>query len=466
MIAKEALYMATHHGNRICALIMVGLLAILSCPCGAASLPRYTIMDLGTLGGEISLAYGVNEQGAVAGKSKTRDGYMKAFYWDVIWGMVEIGLGKSLGLNDVGRVVGNIHHHNDHAFIWDAVNGRAFLNKGDFLFATATGIGNSGKAVGYARKFNDIDGTQAILWDPSADTLTTLGSFGGPSYAFAINGLEEVVGNSGNPSRAFIWNNTDGMEDLGAVNGEGWRYHATGISDNGQVVGYARTISDGYRAFIWERNVGMRLLSGDGESLALAINRHGHVVGARSTLVGLEGEAYLWRDGSRFDLNQTIPADSGWELREARGITDGGRICGSGLINGEIHAYLLTPVPSVTADIKANGSDSPITVSSADVVSITVMLDPSSEAGLSADWWVAANTPFEVPSDWYSYVHPTGWVPSIHPCLQAPLFSLTSFELLHATLPLGNYVFYFAVDHNTDGVVDATWWDSVSVKVE
>ncbi len=454
--------MATHHGNRIRALIMVGLLAILSCPCGAASLPRYTIMDLGTLGGETSIANGVNEQGAVAGKSKTGDGYMKAFYWDAISGMVEIGLGKSLGLNNVGRVVGNIHHHNDDAFIWDAVNGPVFLNKGDFLFATANGISNSGKVVGYARKFNDIDGTRAILWDPSADTLTTLGSFGGPSYAFAINGLEEVVGNSGDPSRAFIWNPSDGMKDLGAVNGEGWRYYATDINDNGQVVGYARTISDGYRAFIWEQDVGMRLLSGDGDSLAFAVNGHGHVVGAEGTLIGLEGQAYLWRDGLRLDLNQTIPADSGWELREARGISDGGRICGSGLINGEIHAYLLTPVPSVTIDIKANGSDLPITVSSADMVSITVTLDPSSEAGLSADWWVAVKASF----DWYSYVHSTGWVPGIHLCLQTSLFSLTSFEVLHTMLPLGNYAFYFAVDKNTDGVVDATWWDSVSVKVE
>jgi len=75
---------------------------------------------------------------------------MKAFYWDPVSGMVEIGPGKALGLNDVGQVVGNIHHHTDDAFIWDAANGLAFLNKGDFVFATANGIGNSGKVVGYA----------------------------------------------------------------------------------------------------------------------------------------------------------------------------------------------------------------------------------------------------------------------------------------------------------------------------
>ncbi len=465
MKIKEKFYIATHQKKQICALIVVGMLMLFSFPCDAASFPQYAILDLGTLGGEMSIAYGVNEQGAVAGKSETREGYVKAFYWDS-WGMVEIGLGKALGLNDLGRVVGNIHHHNDDAFVWDVVNGLGFLNKGDFLFATATGIGNSGKVVGYARKFNDIDGTTAILWDPSQDTLTPLGSLGGPSYAFAVNGMEEVVGNSGDPSRAFIWDHTDGMKDLGVLNEEGWRYYATDINDRGQVVGYARTASDEYRAFIWERDLGMRLLPGDGESLALAVNGHGHAVGAQGTIIGLEGKAYLWRDGSRIDLNQTIPSDSGWELREARGITDDGTICGNGLINGEIHACLLKPVPSVMVDIKANGSDLPITVSLTDIVSITVTVDPSSEAGLPSDWWVVAETGFAFPLDWYSYVYPTGWAPGIQLCLQAPLFFLTSFEVLHATLPLGNYVFYLAVDHNANGVPDAGWWDSVSVMVE
>jgi len=391
---------------------------------------------------------------------------MKAFYWDPVSGMVEIGPGKALGLNDVGQVVGNIHHHTDDAFIWDAANGLAFLNKGDFVFATANGIGNSGKVVGYARKYNDIAGTQAILWDPSVNTLTILGNFGGPAYASAINSMEEVVGNSGDPSRAFIWNHTDGMKDLGVLNEEGWRYYATDINDSGQVVGYARTVSDEYRAFIWDRDVGMRLLSGDGDGLALAINRYRHTVGAQGTLIGLEGKAYLWGNGERIDLNQTIPVDSGWELREARGITDGGQICGTGLINGELHAFLLKPVPSVKIDIKANGSDLPVTVSPADVVSITVSLDPSSDAGNRADWWVATNATVGLSGEWYSYVYPTGWASGIQLCLQAPLISLPSFEVFRTTLPLGNYIFYFAVDNNDDGAVNATWWDSISVVVE
>ena len=455
--------MATNQRKGICILLFLGLLAVPSLACGAATLPQYEIIDLGTLGGETSIAYDMNEQGAVAGKSENPDGSMKAFYWDPVSGMSEIGPGKALGINDLGRVVGNLHHHTDDAFIWDDINGISVLNKGDFLFATANGIGNSGKAVGYAREYNDVDGTQAILWDPEKDTLTILESFSGPTYASAINSLEEVVGNWGDPSRAFIWNRADGMKDLGTLNEEGWRYYATGINDDGQVVGYVRTVSDEYHAFIWDRELGMRLLSGDGESLALSVNRHGHAVGAQNSLIGLEGTAYLWKDGQRVDLNKTIPVDSGWELREARGITDEGRICGTGLFNGHLHAFLLTPILSVKADIKANGSDSPITLSPADVVSITVTLDPCSRNGENADWWIAAKIS---ESDWYSYVYPTGWVKGIQLCLQAPLSSLPPFEILRTRLPLGNYIFYFAVDDNADGAVNATWWDSVSVNVE
>ncbi|MCF8142967.1 MAG: hypothetical protein K9N21_03505 [Deltaproteobacteria bacterium] len=454
--------------KRICILMFFGLLMVFSYPCSAMSQPRFTIIDLGTLGGETSFAYGVNEKGAVAGKSKTDNGDVKAFYWDAVSGMVDIGPGKALGINNESRVVGNIHHHNDDAFIWDSVDGLSFLNKGDFLFATANQINHSGKVIGYARRFNDVEGTSAVLWDPSVDTLTILGTLGGPSYAFGINSLGDVVGNSGSPSRAFIWNSVEGMKDLGSLDEEGWRYYATGINDSGEVVGYINTFSDEYRAFLWEKGAGMTLLLGEGESLAFGINNHGDVVGAQGTLIGIEGKAYLWKAGQRIDLNHAIPVDSGWELREARGITDGGHICGTGLIKGEMHAFLLAPVPSVKADIKANGSDLPITVSPTNVVSITVTLDPSYDAGREADWWIAVRTSFDPPLGWYTFVYHKGWGTGIAPCFQEPLFTLSQpYEALNNPLPEGDYVFYFGVDP-LDAAPLGPWWglDSVAVKVQ
>lgn len=121
------------------------------------------------------------------------------------------------------------------------------------------------------------------------------------------------------------------------------------------------------------------------------------------------------------------------------------------------------PIP----DIKANGQDGPITVNAGDSVSVSVSLDPGAWSGRNADWWVAAYTPFDPPLDWYTYVYPEGWRFGIHVCAQMPLYELTpSYKVLNTVLSPGNYIFYFAVDGNMDGVPDVTWVDSVEVRVE
>jgi probable HAF family extracellular repeat protein len=43
------------------------------------------------------------------------------------------------------------------------------------------------------------------------------------------------------------------------------------------------------------------------------------------------------------NLNDLIPADSGWVLSEAHGINDAGQIVGVGTVGGLFHAFLLTP---------------------------------------------------------------------------------------------------------------------------
>jgi formylglycine-generating enzyme required for sulfatase activity len=49
------------------------------------------------------------------------------------------------------------------------------------------------------------------------------------------------------------------------------------------------------------------------------------------------------------DLNTLISSASGWELSTASGINDSGQIAGYGTINGNRHAFLLTPVPEPSA---------------------------------------------------------------------------------------------------------------------
>ena len=119
------------------------------------------------------------------------------------------------------------------------------------------------------------------------------------------------------------------------------------------------------------------------------------------------------------------------------------------------------PVP----DIKANGSDGPVTISQGDNLTVTVSLDPGSYGGEDADWWVAATSPFGL----YWYTLDLGWVRSDTPIrvYGGPLFSLSPYTVLEmSTLPVGDYTFYFAVDDNMDDMLDATYLDSVLVTIQ
>lgn len=113
-------------------------------------------------------------------------------------------------------------------------------------------------------------------------------------------------------------------------------------------------------------------------------------------------------------------------------------------------------------DIKARGSDGPITISKDTLLTVTVALSPGSMSGVDADWWIIADSPMGQ----YSYVHPSGWTLGLHRAAMVPLFALPDTEVLRRTLPAGDYTFYFAVDDDADGVMDRTWEDSVTVTIE
>jgi probable HAF family extracellular repeat protein len=78
---------------------------------------------------------------------------------------------------------------------------------------------------------------------------------------------------------------------------------------------------------------------------ANAINNAGDVVGFASfQFLSSDGEvAFIFRNGTMHDLNNLIPANSGWVLSKAEDINDAGQIVGTGFKNGQPRAFLLTP---------------------------------------------------------------------------------------------------------------------------
>ena len=129
----------------------------------------------------------------------------------------------------------------------------------------------------------------------------------------------------------------------------------------------------------------------------------------------------------------------------------------------KIYSCLLPSDP--TPNIKANGSDGPITIKSADTLSVTVSLDPGGYTGENADWWAVAMTPL----GWFHYDLPSdSWQPDLVVSYQGSLFDLSTMEVLNKSwLPIGSYTIYFGVDMNMNGILDMdkAYYDSVEVNV-
>ncbi len=116
-------------------------------------------------------------------------------------------------------------------------------------------------------------------------------------------------------------------------------------------------------------------------------------------------------------------------------------------------------------DIKANGSDGPVTITTADTLTVTAEFSAGSSEGENADWWVLADTPF----GWYYYdVIGNVWISGMVVTYQGPLFDLSPYEVLNTSgLPTGTYTCYFGVDLNINGSIDMDqmYYDSVEVTI-
>jgi probable HAF family extracellular repeat protein len=327
-------------------LLIVVLAATWLAPTGAvAAQSRYTITDLGTLGGDTSQAFGINDQGQVVGLANLNTQIYHAFFWDGKT-MTDLGtlggqLSSATDINGAGQVVGMSHVSGGKS--------RAFLQQNGVMqdlgtiggdSSGASGINSAGQVVGWD-SFTGVH-SRAFLWQNGSMQL--LGTFGGHSFAEDINDAGQVVGFSdyGPPTaqtHAFLWQN-GAMQDLGHLGGDLSR--AAAINETGQVVGSSDLIGARH-AFLWQNGAMQDLGTLGGKfSDAYDINNNGQVVGYSTNSAGV-GRAFLWENGQMKDLNTMIPADSGWGLVEARAINKKGQIVGYGVINGQTHAFLLTP---------------------------------------------------------------------------------------------------------------------------
>jgi probable HAF family extracellular repeat protein len=212
-------------------------------PRGPSQLFRYTdgkgYVNLGTLGGRESQASGtrhINNRGQVTGSSERADGFDRAFRYTDGIGMEDLGTlfgGRSSGrgINELGWVVGG---SDEHAFLFRDDVGMIDLGPG-----LAVGLNDIGTVTGSSEL---PDGTfSAFVYRDG--TLRIIGTLGGDASGHSVNNHNVVVGWSLLESsfRAFIWTEQDGMVNLNRLIplDSGWLLAvANSINDAGQVAGY------------------------------------------------------------------------------------------------------------------------------------------------------------------------------------------------------------------------------------
>jgi len=178
------------------------------------------------------------------------------------------------------------------------------------------------------------------------------------------------VGQGINPQNAarnvgMVYDNGHSMAfEVGALPGANGAL-AFGVSNNVYVVGSSMQNQGLGLPFIWSEANGMvaiALAAGTSLGQAEGVNSAGWVVGTDG---GAFAVPFLYDGTNTYRLQDLIPDNSGWDLSmntssSAQGISENGVIVGTGVHNGEIHAYAMVPVlPTPTPTPSTTPSTTP-----------------------------------------------------------------------------------------------------------
>jgi probable HAF family extracellular repeat protein len=332
---------------------------------------RYTLTDLGTLGGTFSQAFGVNDKGWVVGFSTTEgDVGLHAFLWrdgvmtdlGTLAGLDPLPYSVAVSINNRGEIVGF-----SETSIADS-SGENFC--GDFLVCLpvvwSRGVmttlpilgGSNGVAVdvnGRGEVVGHIDGSQ---FDPACDPP----SFTGMPALWEKGRVHELPTIPGDHH-----GNVDSINDTGQASGftfdcqtgsfhpalwqNGKAIAITGlepvdINNRGEATGTGGD-ENVQQAVLWKKGVVtiLETLPDAAESHGNSINDKGQVTGQSCSANGWpDCTVFIWRNGIVRDLNALVtPGSSLFALDPGR-INARGEIVGFAVTDaGEGHAFLATP---------------------------------------------------------------------------------------------------------------------------
>lgn len=265
-----------------------------------------SIQNLGTLGGESSVARGINNAGIVVGTSALASGVMNAFFYSG---------GPLQSLGTATTTDGSV----------------------SFLSSAAFDINTAGDAVGSSSR-DLTDGTtnaNSVLFANGSVTLKALGLLN------AINDSGVMVGIDN--GHGYVISGTS-LTAIPAFCGGGFcGSNPQDINNMGVMVGDASTLTARHAFMFANGSLSDLGTLGGANSRALALNELGQIVGTSDSLFGQH--AFLFESGTMRDLNSLIDPSTGWTLIEASDINESGQIVGWGIRDGQTRAFLLTTVP-------------------------------------------------------------------------------------------------------------------------
>ncbi len=300
------------------------------------------------------VAVGVNDSGSVIGLvvPQGQDSTTDLFGGGSIGFVVQGGKSTSLpqylwpaGINNAGQVasiqtVGSISGLSlsglATAVVYDSTTGKATPLAGTAPNSLAIAIAQKGDVAGTTFSFNLLN--LSVQFQGAQWRSGTFHSLAAPSGA--SNGV------------AF------GTNDNGLAGGISFNVAYVGGAD----LLKAFTFSD-LHPVLWNNYTPQDLTSllGNKYGAVESVNNMGWATGFKTDTVGLgpvdlllypdsqSFTAFLYASGKVYDLNTLVTNGTGWTLTNATAANDAGQIVGAGFINGQEHAFLLTPTGGLTA---------------------------------------------------------------------------------------------------------------------
>jgi len=296
-----------------------------------------TIHDLGTLGGNESVAYALNDWGRVVGWASNEIPDPFAF---AVFAAGATQAHAAMWRNGVIHDLGTLGGPDSAAY---------FVNRRGQIAGQSLTNSIPNATTGFPTQ-------DPFLWENGR--MIDLGSLGGTNgYPLSMNNWGQIVGQSNlagdQTLHAFLWDR-GALKDLGTLGGQ--FSSAYQINDAGEIAGYSTLPGDQvFHPFFWKNGAMFDLGTVGGEpcGYAIGISSAGQVVGA-SYDCNLSGySAFLWENGSIVDLNTLIPPGSDLHLRQGISMNARGEIAGEGLLsNGDLQAYLLIPCDENHPDVE------------------------------------------------------------------------------------------------------------------